>query len=563
MPDYSSRPWLAHYPDGLPAEIPPIEFETLADFAVAAMDRWKDRPAFENMGTTLTFGDIEKLSRDFAAYLRGPAGLNEGDRIVIIMPNVLQFPVALFGAIRAGLVPVNANPLYTAPELRGILEEATPKAVVVLENFAHIVAAAVPGTSVTTVIVSGVGDLLPAVKRFGVELGLRVSRMVPAYRISDVVGFRAALNAGRGHELVSVSANRDDIALLQFTGGTSGTPKAVMLSHANLLANQSQLAIPGAIPLDRGVEVVLTALPLYHIFCFTVNCLALFGMGALNVLVTNPRDIAAVVRTVARSRPTVTMLVSTLAAALLESERFRSLDFSEVKVNIAGGMSVRASVAKRWEDVTGHPLLEGYGLTEASPVVALNPLWGGHKQGTVGIPLPSTEVRVVDDEGKPLPFGESGELSVRGPQVMKGYWNRPDETAEALSSDGWLLTGDIARMDDEGFVTIVDRKKDLIVVGGFNVYPNEVEAVISQHPGVAEVGVAGIPDEYSGEQVRAYVVRRDNTLTAEELLQFCRQRLTGYKRPRSFLFVDELPKTSVGKVLRRALRDQREAMREQ
>lgn len=555
MPDFASRPWLAHYPEGLGAEIPPTDFATVGEFAVAAMRKWSDRPAFENMGTTLTYRDLDRLSRSFAAYLRGVAGLNAGDRIVIVMPNVLQFPVAVFGALRAGLIPVNANPLYTATELRGIFAEVLPRAVVVLENFAHVVDRAIAGTSVERVVVTGVGDLFPSPKRVAIEVALRLGKKIPPYELPGRVGFRGALAAGARLELPAVVADRDDVALLQFTGGTNGSPKAVMLTHGNLLANQSQLALVGSIPLTLGREIVLTALPLYHIFCFTVNCLALFGMGAQNVLVTNPRDVKALVRTIARTRPTVTMLVSTLAAALLEDERFRSLDFDQVKLDIAGGMSVQTSVAQRWSEVTGHPLFEGYGLTEASPVVALNPLWGGERTGSIGIPLPSTEVRIVDQDGKPLPIGETGEMAVRGPQVMKGYLNRPGETSEAITPDGWLLTGDIARMDSDGFLTMVDRKKDLIVVGGFNVYPSEVETVIGSHPGVAEVGVVGVPDEYSGESVRAYVVARDDTLTADALLQFCRERLTGYKRPRSFVFVDELPKTSVGKVLRRALRD--------
>lgn len=553
MAEQSDRPWLARYPSGLPPEIPEVPFATVAEFALDAMRTWAKRPAFENMGTTMTYAQLDRLSRDFAAYLRGPAGFSEGDRILIVMPNVLQFPVALFGAIRAGLIPVNANPLYTATELSGIIAEASPVAVVVLEHFAHVVARAVVGTSVRLTVVTAVGDLLPAPKRVAVNAALRIGRKIPSYALPDSIRFRRSLAIGRGFPIAAVSAGRDDIALLQFTGGTSGVPKAVVLTHANLLANQAQLRAPGSIPLDLGSEVVLTALPLYHIFCFTVNCLALFGMGALNVLVTNPRDIRALVRTIARSRPTVTMMVSTLAAALLADERFRGLDFSQAKVDIAGGMAVRDSVARDWQDVTGHPLLEGYGLTEASPVVALNPLWGGHKTGTIGIPLPSTEVRILGADGAQASIGEAGEMAVRGPQVMRGYWNRPEETAEVLSGDGWLLTGDIARMDPDGFLTIVDRKKDLIVVGGFNVYPNEVEAVIGAHPGVVEAGVIGVPDEYSGEVVQAFVVRRDPGLTEAAVIQYCRERLTGYKRPRTVVFVDELPKTAVGKVLRRAL----------
>lgn len=556
MSDYSDRPWLALYPEGLSAEVPDVPFTTVADFAVDAMKRWADLPAFENMGTTLSFAEVDRLSAQFAVYLREVAGLREGERVVLVMPNVLQFPIALFGAIRAGLIPVNANPLYTDVELRGVFMEATPAAVVVLENFTHVVGRAMPGTSVRVVIETQVGDLLALPKRAAVELALRLGKKIPAHTVDSPVPFRQALRMGAGGQVPRVSAGRDDVALLQFTGGTSGVPKAVMLTHGNLLANQAQLSTPGSIPLNHGEEVVLTALPLYHIFCFTVNCLALFGMGALNVLVTNPRDIRALVRTIARSRPSVMMLVSTLASALLDNDRFRSLSFDALKVSIAGGMSVRDVVASRWLEVTGRQLLEGYGLTEASPVVALNPLWGQGRTGTIGLPLQSTEVRIVDaHDGAPVPLGQPGELSIRGPQVMKGYWNTPEETAQVLSSDGWLLTGDIATMDEQGFLRIVDRKKDLIVVGGFNVYPNEVEAVIASHPLVADVGVIGVPDEYSGEAVRAYVVRRDPSLTEDELTQWCRKRLTGYKRPRRFIFVSELPKSAVGKVLRRQLRE--------
>ena len=556
MSDYSDRPWLALYPEGLSAEVPDVPFTTVADFAVDAMKRWADLPAFENMGTTLSFAEVDRLSAQFAVYLREVAGLREGERVVLVMPNVLQFPIALFGAIRAGLIPVNANPLYTDVELRGVFMEATPAAVVVLENFTHVVGRAMPGTSVRVVIETQVGDLLALPKRAAVELALRLGKKIPAHTVDSPVPFRQALRMGAGGQVPRVSAGRDDVALLQFTGGTSGVPKAVMLTHGNLLANQAQLSTPGSIPLNHGEEVVLTALPLYHIFAFTVNCLALFGMGALNVLVTNPRDIRALVRTIARSRPSVMMLVSTLASALLDNDRFRSLSFDALKVSIAGGMSVRDVVASRWLEVTGRQLLEGYGLTEASPVVALNPLWGQGRTGTIGLPLQSTEVRIVDaHDGAPVPLGQPGELSIRGPQVMKGYWNRPEETAQVLSSDGWLLTGDIATMDEQGFLRIVDRKKDLIVVGGFNVYPNEVEAVIASHPLVGDVGVIGVPDEYSGEAVRAYVVRRDPSLTEDELTQWCRKRLTGYKRPRRFIFVSELPKSAVGKVLRRQLRE--------
>ncbi|HHW50028.1 MAG TPA: AMP-binding protein, partial [Pseudoclavibacter sp.] len=405
MSDYSDRPWLALYPEGLSAEVPDVPFTTVADFAVDAMKRWADLPAFENMGTTLSFAEVDRLSAQFAVYLREVAGLREGERVVLVMPNVLQFPIALFGAIRAGLIPVNANPLYTDVELRGVFMEATPAAVVVLENFTHVVGRAMPGTSVRVVIETQVGDLLALPKRAAVELALRLGKKIPAHTVDSPVPFRQALRMGAGGQVPRVSAGRDDVALLQFTGGTSGVPKAVMLTHGNLLANQAQLSTPGSIPLNHGEEVVLTALPLYHIFCFTVNCLALFGMGALNVLVTNPRDIRALVRTIARSRPSVMMLVSTLASALLDNDRFRSLSFDALKVSIAGGMSVRDVVASRWLEVTGRQLLEGYGLTEASPVVALNPLWGQGRTGTIGLPLQSTEVRIVDaHDGAPVPL---------------------------------------------------------------------------------------------------------------------------------------------------------------
>lgn len=552
--DPTPMPWLDLYPDDVPSEVGPLEDETIPALVDRVCERFADRPAFTNMGQTLSFADVRRLSDDFAAWLQQGLGLQPGDRIVLQMPNLLQYPIALFGALKAGLVVVNANPLYTAPETKDLILRADAVAIVVLEVFADRLSAILPETTLRHVIITGPADLWSAPRRVLTSLGMRVKRMIPAYDLPGAVAFRDALAQGARLTLEPVAAGRDDVALLQFTGGTTGTPKGAMLSHASLLSDAQGMRHWMRVVLEEGGESVLAALPLYHVFCMTVNCLCFFSYGLHNVLVTNPREVDALARTIVRERTSVIILVSTLAQALLESKRFRRADLGFLKLTVAGGMAMRVSTADAWQELTHRPLLEGYGLTEASPVVSVNPTWRPPVIGTVGIPLPSTEIRVVDEAGAPLPYGATGELQVRGPQVMKGYWGQPEETARVISADGWLSTGDIAVQRPDGYFSIVDRRKDMISVSGFNVYPNEVEEVLSAHPRIRAVGVIGVSDEHSGEAVKAFIVPRDPDLTEEEVRQYARRYLTGYKRPRHYEFRDDLPVSAVGKVVRRELR---------
>jgi long-chain acyl-CoA synthetase len=552
------RPWLQRYPPGVPAEIDPGRYESIVH-VFHACERFRDRPCFANMGVTLSFGDLEQSSGAFAAFLRQDLGLGQGDRIALQMPNVLQYPVALFGALRAGLVVVNTNPLYKPHEIAHQLRDAGVKAVVVLANFARnlqeaLVEVAQAGPP-PRVIVTELGDLFPAPRRMVVNAVVRhVKKMVPRFAIAGAIGFREALARGRrrgSHQDVPVT--NEDTAFLQYTGGTTGVPKGAILTHRNIVANMEQASAWMASSFVEGEEIILTPLPLYHVFSLTVNCLLFMKWGGLNVLVTNPRDLPGFIKLLRKQRFTVMTAVSTLLNALMDQPGFERLRFDGVKLVVAGAMALQRPVADRWRALTKTRLVEGYGLTEASPIVCCNPVDGSDRPGTIGLPFPSTEIRLLGEDGGEVGPGQPGELVVKGPQVMKGYWNQPGETAQVLR-DGWLWTGDIAQLDEDGFVRIVDRKKDMIVVSGFNVYPNEVEDVVAQHPGVAEVGAIGVPDERSGEAVKVAVVRRDPALTAEELIEFCRSRLAGYKVPRHVEFRDELPKTNVGKVLRRALR---------
>ncbi len=553
------RPWLQRYPPGVPAEIDPGRYESIVHVFHAACERFRDRPCFANMGVTLSFGDLEQSSGAFAAFLRQDLGLGQGDRIALQMPNVLQYPVALFGALRAGLVVVNTNPLYKPHEIAHQLRDAGVKAVVVLANFARnlqeaLVEVAQAGPP-PRVIVTELGDLFPAPRRMVVNAVVRhVKKMVPRFAIAGAIGFREALARGRrrgSHQDVPVT--NEDTAFLQYTGGTTGVPKGAILTHRNIVANMEQASAWMASSFVEGEEIILTPLPLYHVFSLTVNCLLFMKWGGLNVLVTNPRDLPGFIKLLRKQRFTVMTAVSTLLNALMDQPGFERLRFDGVKLVVAGAMALQRPVADRWRALTKTRLVEGYGLTEASPIVCCNPVDGSDRPGTIGLPFPSTEIRLLGEDGGEVGPGQPGELVVKGPQVMKGYWNQPGETAQVLR-DGWLWTGDIAQLDEDGFVRIVDRKKDMIVVSGFNVYPNEVEDVVAQHPGVAEVGAIGVPDERSGEAVKVAVVRRDPALTAEELIEFCRSRLAAYKVPRHVEFRDELPKTNVGKVLRRALR---------
>ena len=550
------RIWLDSYTEGTPHDVNPDAYPSLAAMIDEAIARFPDRPAFENMGVRITFAELDRLAKDFAGYLTSGAGLARGDRVALMMPNVLQYPVALVGALRAGLVVVNTNPLYTARELRHQLVDSGARAIVVLENFGYVLEKCIDDTDVKHVVVTGLGDMLGFPKSALVNFVVRhVKKLAPPFRIDGAVRWKDALASGRGAASGSVDLNGDDLAFLQYTGGTTGVSKGAMLSHRNMIA--SVLQADGFLrPFAReGEEVVITALPLYHIFALAVNGLLYMRFGAHNVLITNPRDMPGFVKTLKGVRFTVITGVNTLFNGLMNTAGFSELDFSPLRISVGGGMAVQSAVAERWKAMTGVALLEGYGLTETSPCACMNPLHFEDYTGSVGVPMPSTDCRVVDDAGNALPVETPGELCIRGPQVMRGYWNRPEETATAIDEEGWFRSGDIAEMDARGFFRIVDRKKDMILVSGFNVYPNEVEEVVSQHPEVLEVGAIGVRDELSGEAVKIVVVKRSPGLTEESLREYCQEQLTGYKRPRHIEFAQELPKTNVGKILRRELRE--------
>jgi len=551
-----ARPWLASYPPGVPAQIDVNQYRSIAQLLESACDRFRHRPAFSNMGRVLSYDDTDRLSLQFAAYLRGELKLNPGDRVAIMLPNVLQYPIALFGALRAGLTVVNTNPMYTARELRHQLHDAGASAIVVLDNVAHTLAEVLHDTPIKHVITTGVGDLLGFPKAAIVNLVVKhVKKLVKPYEIPGAVRFNDALARGARHKLPATDIGHDDIAFLQYTGGTTGVAKGAMLTHRNMVANMLQASTWLTTTLKEGEEVIITAIPLYHIFALTANCLVFMKTGGLNHLITDPRDMKAFVKELGKIPFTAMTGVNTLFNGLLNTPGFDRLDFKRFKFSMGGGAAVQRAVAERWKKVTGVTLVEAYGLTETSPAACVNPLDLKEYNGSIGLPIPSTDVTIQDEEGRMLPGGEVGELCVRGPQVMKGYWQRPEETAKILTSDGWLRTGDIARMDEKGYFYIVDRKKDMILVSGFNVYPNEIEDVVAQHPGVREVAAVGVPDEKSGEAVKIVVVKKDPALTAEMLKQHCRDNLTGYKVPKYIEFRDALPKTNVGKILRRELRE--------
>ena len=550
------RNWLLQYPPGVPADIDPDRVGSLKVLIEEAMVTYRRQPAFTNMGATLTYAQLDELSRAFAAWLQQKSGLVRGDRVALMMPNVLQYPIALFGVLRAGMVVVNTNPLYTARELEHQLKDSGAKAIVIVENFAHVLQEVLPRTDLKHVLVTGVGDLLGVPKGFIVNFVLRhVRKQVPAWSMPGAVSFKSAIGMGLGLKLEPVDLSHDDIAFLQYTGGTTGVSKGAMLTHRNMVANllQSMAWLESSLQ-PTGPRTVITALPLYHIFALTVNCLAFLPLGALNVLITNPRDFPAFVKELKKHKFTFISGVNTLFNALMHTPGFETIDFSALRATFGGGMAVQKVVAERWFKLTGSKLTQGWGLTETSPVVTANPV-DADFNGSVGLPVSSTDVSIRDDEGKALPVNGVGEICVFGPQVMRGYWNRPDETEKVMLGD-WLRTGDIGRMDEKGYVYIEDRKKDMILVSGFNVYPNEVEGVAAEHPGVLEVAAVSQDDENSGEAVALFVVRKDPKLTAEDLTAFCRKSLTGYKVPRHIYFRTELPKTNVGKILRRALRDE-------
>jgi long-chain acyl-CoA synthetase len=552
----SDRPWLANYPKGIPAEIAPSRYRSVAALLLECCDRFRHRPAFVNMGRSITYDDLDRLSATFAHYLLDDLKLAKGDRVAVMLPNVLQYPIVIMAVLRAGLTLVNTNPLYTARELKHQLIDSGAAAIIVLENFAHTLADVIGETTCKHVVVTSLGDMLGFPKSTITNLVVRhVKKLVPAWSIPGAVPFKDALRRGARGTLKEPEIGGDDIAFLQYTGGTTGVSKGAMLTHRNMVANMLQALAWIGPNMKEGEEVVVTALPLYHIFALTANFLVFARVGGYNHLITNPRDMPGFVRSIRNIGFTALTGVNTLFAGLLNTPGFDKVDFSRLHLTLGGGMAVQRAVADRWKKATGCTLAEAYGLTETCPAVCINPLDIPEYNGSIGLPIPSTDISIQDDDGKSLPIGEIGELCVRGPQVMKGYWNRPDETAKVLSADGWLRTGDIARIDEKGFVYIVDRKKDMILVSGFNVYPNEIEDIVAQLPGVLEVAAVGVPDEKSGEAVKLVVVKKDPNLTAADIRAHCRENLTGYKRPKYIEFRASLPKTNVGKILRRELRE--------
>lgn len=552
----ASRPWLAQYPKGVPAEIDLEQYRNIVSVLEDSCDKYRSKPAFENMGKVISYDELDRLSYQFACHLLLDLKLKKGDRVAIMMPNLLQYPVAIFGVLRAGLTVVNTNPLYTARELKHQLNDSGAVAIVVVENFANVVQEVIKDTPVKHVFTTAVGDMLGFPKRLIVNFVLKYLRKaVPDYSLPGAVSFVDAVNTGAGKKLPTIDIAPSDIAFLQYTGGTTGVSKGAMLTHRNLVANMQQSSAWLGTNVKLGEEEIITALPLYHIFALTANCLVFIKFGGLNHLITNPRDMPGFVKTLSGIRFTAITGVNTLFNGLLNTPGFDKLDFSRLHLTLGGGMAVQRAVAERWKKVTGVTLVEAYGLTETSPAACINPMDLKDFNGAIGLPVPSTEACVQDEEGKILPIGDVGELCIRGPQVMAGYWQRPEETAKVLTADGWLKTGDMAKMDAQGYCYIVDRKKDMILVSGFNVYPNEIEDVIATHPGVLEVAAVGVPDEKSGEAVKVVIVKKDPNLSAEDIKNHCRHELTGYKQPRFVEFRTELPKTNVGKILRRELRD--------
>lgn len=550
--------WLKQYPAGVPAEINANAYTSLVEVFTQSCAKYRDQRAFSNRGTVLTYGDLDRLSAAFARYLQCKLGLKKGDRIAIMLPNLLQYPVAIFGALRAGLVVVNVNPLYTPHELLGLLPDSGAVAILVLANFAHVLAEVLPQTSIKHVMVTEVGDLYPWGKSQLVNWVVKyVKKMVPAWTIEHAVPFKKAIAWGEQVlDWQPPMLTGDDIAFLQYTGGTTGVPKGAVLTHHNMTANLEQISAWIKPFIHEGKEIIITALPLYHIFSLTANCLTFLKIGSFNILITNPRDMKGFIKELARVRFTAITGVNTLFNALLNQPAFAKLDFSQLHVTLGGGMAVQKVVADRWHQVTGKPLIEAYGLTEACPAVTINRLDLADYNGSIGLPIPSTEIAICDEVGGEVPLGEPGELCIRGPQVMKEYWYKPEETLQSFFPDHWFRTGDIAAVDSMGFVRLIERKKDMIIVSGFNVYPHEVEEVIAEHPGVFEVAVIGVPSSTSGEVVKALVVKRDPLLDAEALKAHCRKELVGYKVPKEIEFRLELPKSNVGKILRRVLREE-------
>lgn len=548
-------PWLKHYPVSVDKEINYEAYSSVVDLFDESVKKFGDAVAFECMGKTLSFSELDRLSANFASYLTQVLKLRKGARVAIQMPNTLQYPVAMFGALRAGMVVVNTNPLYTPAEMKHQFVDSGAEVIVIVENFAAHLEKIKNDIPAKHIITTGLGDLLGGLKGTIVNLVVKhVKKLVPPFSLPSAVSFKSALAQGSKHPFKPAKLNLEDTAYLQYTGGTTGVSKGAELTHGNIVANMQQISAWMKPKLREKEEIVVTALPLYHIFALTVNCLAMLKIGAHNLLITNPRDMKSFIGDLAKKKFTVITGVNTLFNGLLNQEAFKALDFSALKIAVGGGMAVQKATAEKWKAVTGVPLAEGYGLTETSPVASCNPIDGTERIGTIGLPLPNTEFMIADDAGNPLPLGERGEILIKGPQVMKGYWNRPEETANVMHGD-WFKSGDIGVMDEAGFFKIVDRKKEMILVSGFNVYPNEVEDVIASCPGVLEVGVIGMPDDKSTERVIAYVVKKEGNITAESIIAHCKGSLTNYKVPKEVHFVDELPKSNVGKILRRKIKE--------
>lgn len=551
------KPWVKHYPAGIPAEIDLNAYRSLGDLFEQSVSAHAAKAAYINMDKSISYAELDRLSLAFGAYCQSVLKLPKGARIALMMPNALQYPICLFGALRAGYTVVNCNPLYTEREIEHQLKDSGAELIVIMENFAHVLDKVVSRTPVKHVMVTQLGDMLDFPKRLLVNWVVKyVKKMVPAWTIPGAIQLCDALNAGTRLQMTKVAVTHEDIAFLQYTGGTTGVSKGAILTHRNIIANLQQ-ASAWLTPFLKGNEIIITALPLYHIFALTANCLTFVKFGATNVLITNPRDIPGFVKELAKYPFTVITGVNTLFNALLNNSDFCKLNFSPLHVTLGGGMAVQRAVAERWKQITGVPLIEAYGLTETSPAATINPLDLEEYNGSIGLPISSTEVAIRDDDGKDQPIGTAGELCIRGPQVMKGYWQRPEETANVIMADGFLRTGDVAIMDEHGFLKIVDRKKDMILVSGFNVYPNEIEDVVALHPGVLEAAAVGVPDPKTGEAIKLYVVKKDPDLTADQLIEHCRAHMTAYKVPRQITFRNDLPKTNVGKILRRQLRDEK------
>jgi long-chain acyl-CoA synthetase len=550
------KAWLKSYPPGMPATIDVDAYQSIAEVFDRSVAEFGDSPAFTNLGTTLSYADMDRLTGNLASYLQRLPNMRKGDRVAIMMPNVLQNPIAIFAALRAGFTVVNTNPLYTTRELKHQLSDSGAKAIIVMENFCHVLQEVIDETPIQHVITTQLGDMLKFPKSLIVNLVVKyVKKMVPAFSLPRCITFKDALNIGAQKPYEPVECSHQDIAFLQYTGGTTGLAKGAMLTHRNMVANMQQASAWIQDNLGADKEVIITALPLYHIFSLTANCLTFMKEGAENYLITNPRDMPNFVKELKNVSFTAITGVNTLFVGLMNTPGFDEIDFSGLKLTLGGGMAVQRPVAERWKKATGVPLIEAYGLTETSPAVCINPLSLAEYNGSIGLPIPSTEVSIQDENGNLMPQGESGELCVRGPQVMKGYWNQEEETAKVFTADGWLKTGDVAKMDAAGYFRIVDRLKDMILVSGFNVYPNEIETVIAGHEGVLEVGVIGEPDEKCGEIVKAVIVKKDQSLTEKDVIKHCKESLTGYKVPKIVEFRSELPKTNVGKILRRELRN--------